>query len=235
MVKCRMVLAPALVALGACATKPASDELLSGVVVATKFDTQVNFGSFDTFAVNPTVSVVRDVGDGGILPPVSTMGIVERITSNMSARGYQQVGVSERPNLGLQATVYLQINTATVGFTGFWWGAPGFASTPAFWGFPTAGYFEPWAYGTVAYRSGTLVIEMADLRDVGVPGTLDASVGPVPDAGDGGAATRLEIVWSAYAHGVTQELLASFGPQTDEAIDQAFIQSPYIQREGTAP
>jgi len=222
-----------LVALGACASRPDVSELIAEPVVATKFDPRIDFGSFDTFAVNPTVSVVRDVGDGGTLSPNTASGIVERITANMSARGYDLVALSERPSLGLQATVFLQINVTTTSFAGAWWGAPGFASTPAFWGFPSSFYGVPWGYSTTAFRSGTLVIECVDLRDAGVVVAPDASVGP-PDA-EAGSTGQLEIVWAAYAHGVAQELLTSLEPDALFAIDQAFVQSPYLRRQASSP
>jgi hypothetical protein len=225
----RRILAPLLVMLGACATQPSVDELVSTPVIVTKFDTQVDFGTFDTFAVNPTVSLVRDVGDGGTLAPDKASALVDRITAQMSARGYRLVAVSDRPSLGLQATVNLQFNTATIETAGSWWGAPGYAGVPSFWGFPSAGYFAPWSYSTVAYKAGTLVIEMVDLRDGVVSGALDASV--VAPAGiDASVSGGLEVIWAAYAHGVTTTLLSSFGPEALSAVDQAFAQSPYLQR-----
>jgi Domain of unknown function (DUF4136) len=239
MVTCvgRTIGALALVGLTACASRPNVTDLTSGPIVATKFDPAVDFGSFATFAINPTVSLTTDLGDaGGTLPPDNAASVVDAITANMSARGYQRVGITERPALGLQATVSLQLNTATVGSAGSWWGAPGYGSTPAFWGFPSSFYYAPWSYSTIAYKAGTLIIEAVDLRDPGVGLTVpDASVGPpASDAGDGGTAFRLEVVWAAYMHAVTQELLSSFGPDTQAAINQAFLQSPYLQRQETA-
>jgi hypothetical protein len=229
----RTLALPAILALGACASRPSVDELASGPIVATKFDTIIDFGSFTTFAVNPTVSLVSDIGDAGTLPAQSGANVVDRITADMETRGYQAVGVSEHPELGMQATVFLNINTATVPSVGAWWLAPGFASAPAFWGDPADSYFVPWSYSTIAYKSGTLVIEAVDLRDAGATNLPDASVVPLIDGGDSGLPAGLEIIWAAYAHAVTQELRSSFGPETQEAIDQAFIQSPYLRRQGT--
>src|SRR4051812_3764261 len=90
----------------ACAAQLSVDELTSGLVVATKFDSGVDFGSFNSFAVNPTVSLVTGGLEGGTFASETAQGIVQRITSNMSSRGYDLVATSERPSLGLQATVY---------------------------------------------------------------------------------------------------------------------------------
>jgi hypothetical protein len=209
------------IALGACATQPDVSELVSIPVVATKFDPSIDFGSFETFAVNPTVSLVRDIGDAstsGTLSPDTASVIVDRVTANMTARGYRLVAVSERPQLGMQLTVFQQLNVTTVASSGFWWSAPGYPSVPSFWGFPTSTYFSPWSYSSQAYKAGTLVIELVDLRDAGSNASSDAS------------GERLEVAWSAYAHAVTTSLLSSQTEQALAAIDQAFLQSPYLTR-----
>ncbi len=230
-------LASSIVALGACADEPNTDELLSGPIVVTQFDPRVSFGTFTTFAVNPNVSVVRDVGDAGILAPETAATLVESISSNMTARGYELVPVSARPSLGLQATVFLKVNVQTTTAVGNWWGLPGYAGAPAFWGYPGSGYFVPWSYSTQAYRTGTLIIECVDLRDAGAAANFDA--GHDLDASitfqDAAVSSHLEIVWAAYAHAVTQQLLSSFSGDALTAIDQAFAQSPYLQRQESMP
>jgi hypothetical protein len=214
--------------LGACATQPDVSELITQPVVATKYDPNIDFGTFETFAVNPTVPVVRDVGDGGTISTSGTLSsdtaasIVDRVTAHMTMRGYRLVAVSERPQLGVQMTVFLQINVATVVSPGYWWGAPGYTSAPAYWGFPSSSYFAPWSYSSTAYRSGTLVIEVVDLRDAASIATIHAS-----------ASGRLEVVWAAYAHAVAPSLLTSLTPDALAAIDQAFLQSPYLERRPT--
>jgi hypothetical protein len=217
----------AFLMIGACAAQPSVDDLIAAPVVATKYDPSIDFGTFDTFAVNPTVSVVKDIGDAGILSQEPGADIVERITTDMSARGYQLVAVSERPSLGLQATVYLQLNAATTSYGGYWWGAAGYAGVPSYWGYPSSQYYAPWSYTTTAYKTGTLVVECVDLRDAGAA-VPDASVAP-PNT-EAGASGRLEVVWTIYAHAVTKSLLGSLSEDALVAIDQGFAQSPYIQR-----
>jgi len=229
----RLVGAIVAVTLAACVSRPNVTDLTSEPVVITRFDPSIQFGSFDTFAVNPSIAVLHDVGDAGTLPPDTTAAVVDRMTSNMSARGYRQVDFAERPSLGLQATVYMQINTATATATGTWWGVPGYAGPPGFWGFPGSSYFASWTYPTNLYKSATLIVELVDLRDGSPFASADASVGPPGvDAGDAGGGS-LEVVWTAYGHGVADELLTSLEAAGLAAIDQAFLQSPYLQHRGT--
>jgi hypothetical protein len=205
----------AFAALSSCATRPNADELAADTVVATRFAPEVDFGSFDTFALNPTVSVVRDVGEAGTLAPETAAGLIDRIAANMSARGYRQVAPSERPSLGLQASVNIEFNAVTTVYPGYLWGAPGYAGAPAYWGYPGGGYYAPWSYSTTVYKGGTLVVECVDLRDA--------------------APTRLEMVWAAYAHAIAEELAMSLTPEALSAIDQAFVQSPYLKRAEDRP
>jgi hypothetical protein len=229
----RSVALTALVVGGGCATQPDVSELISQPVVATQFNASIDFGAFDTFAVDPTVSLVTDVGDAGTIPPAQAQAVVDRITANMTARGYQSVPTSARPSLGLQATAFIQVNVASVS-SGYWWGAPGFGATPAYWGYPGSSYYSSWAYGTTAYKSGTLIIECVDLRDAMAGAIPDAAITRADAGTDGAAGGRLQIIWAAYAHAVEQELLSSFAPDVPTAIDQAFAQSPYLTRTGTA-
>ena len=136
-------LALGIVTLGACASEPNTNDLISGPIVVTKFNSRISFGTFTTFAVNPTVSVVRDEGDAGTLRPETAAMIVDSIASHMTARGYEMVSPSARPSLGLQATVFLQVNVQTTEVVGNWWGTPGYAGASAFWGYPGYGYLVP--------------------------------------------------------------------------------------------
>jgi hypothetical protein len=190
-------------------------------VVATRYDPKVDFGAFDTFAVNPTISVLRDVGDAGTLSPDKAAAVVDRIGTNMSARGYQMVDVSERPSLGLQATIYTQLNTTVATTSGSWWGAPGYAGTPAYWGYPGSSYYAAWSYPTNVYKSGTLIVECVALRDT-------ATRAVDPGAG-------LEVAWTAYGHGIADELLTSLESAGLASIDQAFVQSPYLRHQEPTP
>jgi hypothetical protein len=221
--------------IAGCVSRPDVSALIAEPVIATRYDARVDFAAFDTFAVNPTVSVLRDVGDAGRLAPDTTAAVIDRITMNMSARGFRPVDVSDRPDLGLQATVYTQINTVTTGATGSWWGIPGYAGAPAYWGYPGSSYYAPWSYPTNVYKSGTLLIECVDLRaGAGIAGGLDASAATLgADGGDASGGGQLEVVWTAYGHGVADELLTSLSPAGLESIDQAFLQSPYLRHRET--
>ena len=84
---------------------------------------------------------------------------------------------------------------------------------------------SPIAYETIAWQTGTVVVELDDLRgprdltpvvpNVKVPSTAQSSVNEV------------RVVWAALLHGVINP--ATIAPPID-ALRQAFAQSPYLRR-----
>jgi hypothetical protein len=132
--------------------------------------------------------------------------------------------------MGISATVFTRVKTETVVTTGYWWGTSGFGATPAFWGFPVGGYYAPWTYESLAFKSTTLIIQIVDLHDVMSAAVVNRT--HVVDAGilpDGGLGVALDVAWTALLHGY---VLAdgTLVPEIPGAIDQAFAQSPFLQK-----
>jgi hypothetical protein len=219
-----------LAILPSCASEPSADQRTAAPIIATRVDPNVDFGSFTTFAIDPIVTTTSDATGGGVAGPAATAIIIDSIAANMRARGYQQVDPASSPNLGINATIFTRLKAETNVTAGFWWGLPGYGGTPAFWGVPAGTYYSPWTYESQAFKSTTLIIQIVDLRDpmsVAVVSRTHAI-----DAGafsDGGVGVALDVAWTALLHGF---VAADFTllPAVPAAIDQAFAQSPYIQR-----
>ncbi|HKQ69106.1 MAG TPA: DUF4136 domain-containing protein [Polyangiaceae bacterium] len=217
--------AGALVFIG-CAPAPDIAERTTREIIATTYDPKIDFGSFATFAVASPVSVVSDTTDAGTLSADDSALITDRISANMRDRGYLQVETSSRPELGLSATVLSRVDTATVVSPGYWWGLPGYGATPSYWGYPGGSYYPGFGYSSVAFKSATLIIQMADLRDAGAsPPSPLADAAFSSDRGTLG----IEVAWVAFAHGYAS-LQADLAPAAPLAVDQAFAQSPYIRK-----
>lgn len=219
-----------LAILPSCAAEPTADQRTAGQIVATRVDPSVEFSSFSTFAIDPVVSTTSDATNGGVAGAVGSTVIVNQIVANMLARGYQQTDVSSRPDMGINATVFTRVKPETNATAGYWWGLPGYGGTPEFWGFPGGVYYAPWTYESLAFKSTTLIIQIVDLRDV-----MSASVVSQRrafDAGilpDGGLGVALDVAWTAILHGYVAEN-GTLLPEVPGAIDQAFAQSPYLQK-----
>ena len=51
-----------------CDSVPVAEIRAAEPIVVTKFDPAIDFGSFSTFAVAPTVPLISDVSDAGMVP-----------------------------------------------------------------------------------------------------------------------------------------------------------------------
>src|SRR5258706_9557822 len=155
-----------LAILPSCASEPSADDRTAGQIVATRFDPGVDFGSFSTFAIDPVVTTISDATPGGVAGDVGSALIINQIVSDMEARGYQQIDVSSRPDMGISATVFTRVKADTTVTAGYWWGLPGYGATPSYWGYPAGAYYAPWNYESLAFKSTTFIIQIVDLRNV---------------------------------------------------------------------
>lgn len=233
--------AAAIVVAGACMNEPGLDERLAQRIVVTKFDPTANFSSFSTFAVPDTVVFLRKL-DGGPSDPssVETLNpavadpILREVTSQLTSRGYTLVDRTAGPDLGVAVTAVSQLRTETVQY-GEWWDSG--SASPSFWGYSGVGVVAPFAYTTFAWRSGTLLIELDDLRGPrSQAAPLLALTSPDALLVDGGLPgtdpTKLpvRIAWAAIIHGVISALGESLQVAPLDSIQQAFAQSPYVRR-----
>jgi len=220
--------AVAVLCLSGCLAYPDSSERIDDDIVFTARAPQADFATFKTFSIDPVVHLAKVLADGsiepGMLDPTVSAALVAQVVLNMTQRGYVQVDSTAKPNLGLTLTT---ISGLTVGVVsgGYYWGYYGY-----YWGYPGWGYYYPYnvAY---SYRTGTLIVDMVDLaksdglypRDGGLPVVGDA--GPPPPG-------ALPVVWTAAAYkaDVDVDNITNAGTlRAQQAIDQAFKQSPYLR------
>ncbi len=221
-------------AAATCTSNPSGEEIATQVIVATKYDTKVNFASFSTFAVTQTIPIVSaisdagpalaDAGTGSSVDPSVANPIFAEITTELTGRGYRAVDRTQHPDLGVNVVLLDQQKSQTVS-TGAWWGVG--AGVPTYWAPTTGAIYAPWSYSTVSWSSGTLIIEIYNLRDSG----LYTSPLVVGDAGAVNlAGARVEDTWAAFIHGVLGPANATLTAPPIAQIQQAFAQSPYLAR-----
>lgn len=204
----------------ACVDFPDVSDSADESIIATAHDRSVDFASFTTFAISSSVTVAQVADDGmvtpGSLAQADSDAIISKVASSMTARGFVQTSADQSPDLGVGvSTVQGSVSGA---ITGGYWG--GYYS--AYWGYPGWGYYYPYAY-SYSYRTGSLIIDIVDLKRA-----RQAGFTPGLDAGAAGMGS-LSIVWAAIAY----RALIGGAPNLTEvqnAIDQAFAQSPYLRR-----
>lgn len=219
------VAATTVLCLSACITYPDSSERLNDDLVFTGYSKEANFKQYQTFAIDPDISKAKVNADNSVETSTvdKTFGdeVVGRIASKLEARGYRQVGIHANPDLGVTVTA---VSSTTIGVvSGAYWG--GYYAT--YWGFPGWSYYYPYdTYYT--YTPGAIVVDIVDLSKGGV------SASEIKDAvmGDAGApAGGLPVVWAMIGYkAYVDDNTSTNTVSADQAIEQAFSQSPYLSR-----
>jgi hypothetical protein len=238
-----LLVATLMVAAGAaavsCLQRPDLNELLSKPVIVTKRDLNADFGSLTTFAMTDSIPVASSL-DGGSLDagasvttvdPAIANPTLDEISAQFVSRGYERVTRTEGPDFGVAVTAVTKLNAVTVNYGG-WWGAG--AASGSYWGYSGSGLGSTIGYSSVVvWQSGTLIIELYDLRAArdearrtGVVPTLAASTTPT-------TTVPIPVIWGALLHGVLGGAGATLEAPPIAAIQQAFIQSPYLARSST--
>jgi hypothetical protein len=193
----------------ACQTEPDSEELINEMVVSTNYDPDANFAAYATYAIpTDTIGFVSNTNssDTIIAYPESSFprNVLNGIRNNLDARGYTRVAKNEDPDLGINVMVVNDYNVFQEIVYPNYYGYPGNYYS-GYYGYGSY-YYYPYV-NTYAYNTGVLIIEMVDLKN------------RTPD-------NKVRVVWDAYLGDVYSTVDRE--AQSARAIDQAFIQSPYI-------
>ena len=178
--------------------------------VTTLVDSQAPLRNARTFALPDTIVHLTPTTGPGVMRHDGDQQMIDRVRSELIALGWQEITdvAAERPDVVVLMAVSEQTNTG-VAYAGWWsyWG---------WWpGWPV-GYGADWGWGypanavTFTYDTGTLLITMLDVQHG------DAS------------SRRVPLLWAAGVNGV---LTSSSLQGALTGIDQAFTQSPYLERK----
>ena len=193
-----------------CQTEPDSAELIDEMVVSTNYDPEANFAAYSTYAIpTDTIGFVsNNSSDTLITSPSSDFPrhVLSAIRSNLDARGYQRVSRNEDPDLGVNVMVVNDYNVFQQLVYPNYYGYPG-NFYPGYYGYGSY-YYYPYV-NTYAYNTGVLIVELVDLKNRNTN-------------------NEVKVVWDALMGDVysTIDRLA----QSKDAIDQAFVQSPYLDK-----
>mgnify|MGYP003576300900 CR=1 FL=1 len=190
-----------------CQTEPDSAELIDQMVVSTNYDPAADFTTYTTYAIpRDTIGLVSNAQDDTIITsPQNTYPrrVLSIINSNMESRGYTRVDREENPDIGVNVMVVQDFNVfQELVYPNY--GYPG-SYYSGYYGYGS--YYSYPYVNTYAYNTGVLIIEFVDLKN------------KTPD-------NKVKVVWDAYLGDVYSTV--DLDAQTEDAINQAFIQSPYL-------
>lgn len=190
-----------------CQPEPDKLKLLDELVVATNYDTEADFSSYTTYAIpTDTIGFFSNASNDTIIVQKDIdypRPVLNKIKANLDALGYTRVDRTQNPDLGISVVVVNDFDVfQQVIYPGYYNGG-GYYS--GYYGY-NSWYNYPYV-NTYTSNSGVLIIEIVDLKN------------RTPD-------NKVKVIWDAYLGDVysTIDLL----PQSLKAIDQAFVQSPYL-------
>jgi hypothetical protein len=191
-----------------CKKYPDSSELSGSFVVITNYNNKADFTSYATFVLPPYVGLISNISGDTMLDPQPGNQILTSIRAHLEARGYAEVPNNHQADLGIVVEVLQDVSMYSNWYPGSWWGYPGWGG--CYWYHCGSYPLYPANYPVYEYNSGSLIIELVDLK-----------IMPRQN-------NRLPVIWTNWNGGV----LGATGANADialGAIDQAFLQSPYIK------
>lgn len=195
-------------ALPSCRRTPDLSSLSTNFVVITNRDSLAVFSNYKTYYISDTLAYLSDTQNDSILVGPPADSIVKALETNMAARGYTEVPKGANPDLGFNVGVVKNLYVA-VSYPGWWWGYPGWYP-PYYWGWYWP-YYYPWSiYYTVT--TGTVIVDLVDLKDAN-------------------ADHKLNVLWNAFMGGAVGSDVNANIHRGVTAIDQAFVQSPYLKAQ----
>lgn len=201
--------------LASCQKDPDTSKLDDDFVVFTNHDKNANFKSFSTFYIPDSVLLIGNDKDPKYWTANEADNIITTLVKNMEMRGYARTLERDSADLGVQIS-YVQSTHYFADYNYdtpyWWWNYPGYWR-PGYWG----PYWNNWYYPypvVYSYSVGSLLAEMIDLKD------------PVTEASE----TKLPVIWTAYMSGLISGSDQINIQLSVRAIDQAFVQSPYIKK-----
>jgi hypothetical protein len=192
--------------LWSCQPEPDSIKLLDELVVSTSYDENINFQTYSTFSIaTDTIGFVSNAVNDTILIHSESdfpRPVLQKVISNLNGVGYTRVDKSDNPDMRINVYVVNDYNLfQQVVYPSYYY--------PSYYGYGY-GYGSYYPYvNTYATNTGSLVVEILDLKNV------------TPD-------NKVKVIWGAYMGDVysTIDLIK----QAEKAIDQAFVQSPYLHK-----
>lgn len=185
-----------------CKDEPDSLTLYDQLVVSTSYDTTAVFNTFTTYAI-----------------PTDTIGFYSNATRDTllvqgsSSQNYPPRPLLEQIRKNLDARGYTRVNknaNPDVGINVYVLDNLSFyqqVNYPYYYGYSSY-YYYPYV-STYAQNTASLIIEMVDLRNVS------------PD-------NKVRVVWTTYMGDLYKAV--DRRQQSLDGIDQAFVQSPYLDK-----
>ena len=194
------------ITITSCQKSPDTDMLDNDYLVYTNYDAGTDFKSINTFHVIDSILIIGNDEKASYWNNSNSQKIVNAYRSALERAGYSPAIDSEEPDVVLQLSY---INTTyyfnTYG-SGPWWNY-----YPGYWNWGGWGWYYPYSF-TYSYSTGSIIGELVNTN------------APTPQN------DKLTVIWNSYICGLLNGNNLSL-TRTLSAIEQAFIQSPYLSKK----
>lgn len=198
-----------LAAIGAmlvsCQKDPDTGKLDNHYLVYTNYDSGTDFNSIESFYVIDSILIIDNSEKPTYWNNNNSQKIVNAYSDRFEGCGYTRAAASEEADVILQ----LSYVNNTYYFSSFgpgpWWN-----SYPGYWNWGGWGWYYPYSF-SYSYSTGSIIAELVDTN------------APTPQN------DKLTVIWNSYICGLLNGNNLSLS-RTMDAINQAFVQSPYLSR-----
>ena len=199
----------------ACHKEPYPQDGDSAYLVYTSPSKDVDFASFRTFDLADSLLIIGQQAKPVYSQSNEALYLIQQVRTNMENLGYIYTPDSPDADLGIQMTYIIKTERYVKYYNDpYWWlDYPGYWPS-GYWGNWT-GFYYPYPV-SYTYTTNALITDMVDLTGVEKEGTA------------------LEVVWTSYIGGPAGSSVQVDVDRMKTAINQSFVQSPYLKRGTTS-
>ena len=210
-----MFLASLALVAAACHTEPVPQDSDNEYLVYTSPSKDVTFTSYKTFDLVDSLLIIGQSDKPVYSQSNNALALIQQVRVNMENLGYIYTPDNPDADLGIQMTFVIKTERYVKYYNDpYWWlDYPGYWPS-GYWGNWT-GFYYPYPV-SYTYTTNALITDMVDL-------TGDQRDGSEP----------LEVVWTSYIGGPAGYSVQNDVNRLKVAVDQAFVQSPYLNRNSS--
>jgi hypothetical protein len=195
----------------ACHKEPTPQDADNELLVYTSPSKDVTFTSYKTFDLVDSLLIIGQSDKPVYSQSDNALALIQQVRTNMEKLGYIYTPSNPDADLGIQMTYIIKTERYVKYYNDpYWWlDYPGYWPS-GFWGNWT-GFYYPYPV-SYTYTTNALIVDMVDLT------TEEKADEP------------LEVIWTSYIGGPASVYADDNVARMKQAIDQAFAQSPYLDR-----
>lgn len=205
-----LLFSAAVILLAACHKEPYPQDSDNEYLVYTSPGKDVNFSQYKTFDIADSLLIIGQ-GDKPVYSQTqSALALIQAYRTNMEKLGYIYTPSNPDADLGIQVTYIIKTEKYVQYYDNpYWW-----LDYPGYW---PAGYWGSWHgfyYPRPVVYTYTTNALLADIVNLTSEMSEDKP---------------LEVLWTSYIGGPAGSSYQNDVERMKAAIDQAFVQSPYLK------